>query len=159
MSVEKKLLSRRSFFKGAAAAGVVAAASGGGLLVTPLEAQRGKGLRRGNVKEPPGVKKDKDLGPLADNLLKASFEGAYDAFNAAYESLIKGKEKTMNASSLLSRQGIKLKSPEAKAAAKSHKVPASILKLREEKAKQKGGHSHAYCCGCGYCVHAHVSYW
>ena len=159
MSVDKKLLSRRSFFKGATAAGVVAAASGGGLLVKPLEAQRGKGLKRGNVKEPPGVKKDKDLGPLADKLLKASIEGAYDAFNAAYESLIKSNEKSMNAASLLSRQGIKLKSPEAKAAAKSLKVPASILKLREQKAKQKGGHSHAYCCGCGCCVHAHVSYW
>ena len=69
MSEKKKLLSRRSFFKGAAAAGVVAAASGGGLLVKPLEAARGQGLKRGMVKEPPGVKEDKDLGPLADNLL------------------------------------------------------------------------------------------
>lgn len=159
MNDEKMLLSRRSFFKGAAAAGVVAAASGGGLLVTPLEAQRGKGLKRGSVKEPPGVKEDKDLGPLGDNLFKVSIEGAYDAFNAAFESLIKSNRKTMNAASLLSRQGIKLKSPEAKAAAKNLKVPASILKLREQKVKQKGVHSHAFCCGCGCCVHAHLSYW
>jgi hypothetical protein len=158
MSDEKKLLSRRSFFRNGAAVGVVAAASGGGLLVKPLEAQGGKGLKRGSVKEPPGVKEDKDLGPLADKLLKAGFEGAYDAFNAAFESLVKGKEKTMNAAALLSRQGIKLKSPEAKAAAKSHKVPASILKVREEKSKQKGWHAHAMCYGCGCWVHAHVSW-
>jgi len=159
MSDETKLLSRRSFFKGAATAGVAAAVSGGGLLVKPLEAQRGQGLRRSGIQEPPGVTEDKDLGPLANDLLRASIEGAYDAFNAAFESLIKSEEKTMNAASLLSKQGIKLLSPEAKAAAKSINVPASLLKLREQKVKQKGGHAHAYCCGCGCCVHAHVSYW
>ena len=56
MSEKKKSLSRRSFLKGATSAGVVAAVAGGGLFVQKLEAQ-GTKVKRGDVKEPPGVKK------------------------------------------------------------------------------------------------------
>jgi hypothetical protein len=143
MSKEKKSLSRRSFLKGAATAGVAAAVSGGGLFVQNLEAQGQKKLKRANVKEPPGVKEDKDIKPLADNLAEASTQGAYDAFNAAAEDFVKGKSKRMDSRALLAKHGIKLKSPEAKAAAKSFNAPASVLKVRERQLKQKGWHSHA----------------
>lgn len=154
MSEEKRNLSRRSFFKGAAAAGIAAAVSGGGLL---LEAGDCK-LKRGGIKEPHGVKEDKDVAPLGNGLFKASLEGAYDAFNAALDSLGQSKEKTANAAALLAKQGLKLRSPEAKAAGKSLPIPASLLKLREQKSRQKGFHGHASGCACCCCVHAHVSW-
>ena len=157
MSEEKRNLSRRSFFKGAAAAGIAAAVSGGGLLVKDLEAGDCR-LKRGNIKEPPGVKEDKDVVPLGNSLFKASLEGAYDAFNAALDSLGMSTEKSVNPVALLARQGLKLRSPEAKAAGKSLPIPASLLKLREQKSKQKGFHGHAAGCVCCCCVHAHVSW-
>ncbi len=155
MSEEKRNLSRRSFFKGAAAAGIAAAVSGGGLL---LEAGDCK-LKRGGIKEPKGVKEDKDVVPMGNSLFKASLEGAYDAFNAAMDSLGKGKEKTVNTAALLAEQGLKLKSPEAKAAGKSVNIPASLLKAREQKARQKGWHGHASAYACCCYVHAHVTSW
>lgn len=158
MSEEKKSLSRRSFLKGATTAGLVAAVSGGGLFVQKLEAQEGKKKKRANVKEPRGVKVDKDIEPLAKNLGEASVEGAYDAFNAAAEDFVKGNSKQMNTNALLAKHGIRLKSSEAKAAAKSFNTPASILKVREHQLKQKGWHSHAdgYVC-CSY-WHWHVTW-
>lgn len=157
MSEEKRNLSRRNFFKGAAAVGIAAAVSGGGVLVKELEAGNCK-LKRGGIKEPTGVKEDKDIVPLGESLFMASLEGAYDAFNAALDSLVKSREKTVNTGVLLSRQGLKLKSPEAKAAAKTINIPASLLKLRERKLKQKGSHGHYYVCACCCCAHAH-HYW
>lgn len=157
MNEEKRNLSRRSFFKGATAAGIAAAVSGGGLLVTELEAGDCK-LKRGGLKEPAGVKEDKDIVPLGENLFKASLEGAYDAFNAALDSLAASRDKSVNTTALLARQGLKLKSPEAKAAGKTIKVPASLLKLREQKLKQKGFHGHASAYACCCYVHAHVSW-
>ena len=157
MSEEKKSLSRRSFLKGATTAGVAAAVAGGGLFVQKLEAQQKK-MKRANVKEPPGVKVDKDVEPLAKNLGEASVQGAYDAFNAAAEDFVKGNSRQMNTNALLAKHGIRLKSSEAKAAAKSFNAPASILKVREHQLKQKGWHSHAdgYVC-CSY-WHWHVTW-
>jgi hypothetical protein len=157
MSEEKRNLSRRSFFKGAAAAGIAAAVSGGGLLVKELKAAECK-LKRGGLKEPPKVKEDKDIVPMGNSLFKASLEGAYDAFNDALDALGKSKEKTVNTAALLAKQGLKLKSPEAKAAGKSVKIPASLLKAREQKGRQKGFHGHASGCVCCCCVHAHISW-
>ncbi len=158
MSEDKKPLSRRSFLKGATTAGVVAAVSGGGLFVQKLEAQGSKKMKRANVKEPRGVKVDKDVEPLAKNLGEASVQGAYDAFNAAAEDFVKGKGKRMDSKALLAKHGVKLKSPEANAAAKSFNAPASVLKVRELQLKQKGWHSHAdgYVC-CSY-WHWHVTW-
>lgn len=159
MSEEKKSLSRRSFLKGAATAGVVAAVSGGGLFVQKLEAQRGGSfLRRAGVKEPPGVKEDKDLIPLAENMFRTSLEGAYDAFNAAMEEFVKGKSNKANVNSLLARQGLKLRSAEAKAAGRSFDAPPSVLKIRKAQLKQKGWHAHGRVCFCGCCAHLHVTW-
>jgi len=157
MSEEKRNLSRRSFFKGAAAAGIAAAVSGGGLLVKKLEAGNCE-LKRSGIQEPRGVKEDRDIVPLGESLFKASLEGAYDAFNAALDSLVMDREKTVNTAALLARHGLNLKSPEAIAAGKSINIPASLLKLREQKLKQKGFHGHAAGCVCCCCVHAHVSW-
>jgi hypothetical protein len=158
MGEEKKSLSRRSFLKGATTAGVVAAVSGGGLFVQKLEAQGGKKMKRASVKEPRGVKVDKDVEPLAKNLGEASVQGAYDAFNAAAEDFVKGKGKRMDSKALLAKHGIILKSPEAKAAAKSFNAPASVLKAREQKSKQKGWHSHASGYVCCVYWHWHVTW-
>jgi hypothetical protein len=163
MSEEKKPLSRRSFLKGATTAGVVAAVSGGGLFVQKLEAQGQKKVKRANVKEPRGVKEDKDVVPMGKGLASASLEAAYDAFNSAAEQIVKGRDKKVNTKSALGRQGLKLKSSEAKRTDKSFNVPASVLKVRELQLKQKGWHSHAsiYACYGSYCVciwHWHVTW-
>ncbi|NIM17009.1 MAG: twin-arginine translocation signal domain-containing protein [Candidatus Aminicenantes bacterium] len=158
MSEEKKSLSRRSFLKGATTAGVVAAVSGGGLFVQKLEAQGRKAMKRASVKEPPGVKEDKDVEPLANNLAETSIQGAYDAFNAASEDFVKGKGRRMDSKALLAKHGIILKSPEARGAAKSFNAPPSVLKAREQQLKQKGWHSHCSGCFLVLCWHWHVSW-
>ncbi len=161
MSREEESLSRRSFLKGAAAAGVVALVPGSGLFVKELGAQVSTkmGKRRG-IKEPPGVKVDKDVIPLAASLAKASFEGAYDAFNAAAEKLVKGKARKVNTGDLLRAQGLRLISGEAKSAAKSFTVPQSILKVREMQLRQMSHHTHCpvtFVTVCGTCTfHSHV---
>ncbi len=155
MSEEKKPLSRRSFLKGTTTAGVVAAVAGGGLFGQKLEAQR-KEMKRGSVKEPPGVKVDKDLEPLANDLAEASVQGAYDAFNAASEDFVKSKSMNMNSKALLAKHGIILKSPEARASAKTFRTPPSVLKVRKLQLKQKGWHSHTYGYTCGGCCYWHV---
>jgi hypothetical protein len=166
MSDEKKFLSRRSFLKGAAKTGIVAAAAGTGLFVKDLGAQvrlkQSKMTFSRKIIEPRGVKTDSDVVPLAQSLGKASLEAAYDAFNAAAEQFVKGKARSTHTGKLLEAQGLKLRSSEAKAAAKSFNVPASILKVRELQLKQKGWHSHcswrasAFCCSCN--CHWHVSW-
>lgn len=155
MSEEKKSLSRRSFLKGATTAGVVAAVAGGGLFGQKLEAQRQE-MKRRSVKEPPGVKVDKDLEPLANNLAEASVQGAYDAFNAAAEDFVKSKRMNMDTKDLLAKHGIMLKSPEARASARAFPTPPSVLKIRELKLKQKGFHSHTYGYSCGGCCYWHI---
>jgi hypothetical protein len=157
MSEEKKSLSRRSFLKGAAVAGAVAAVPGSGLFVQPLEAAK-KEFKRSTVKEPQGVKEDKDFVPLAKNLGEASVQGAYDAFNAATEDFVKGKSKKMNTNALLAKQGLKLRSSEAKNSAKAFNAPPSVLKVRELQLKQKGWHIHASASIWGWYWHAHVSW-
>ena len=166
MSDEKKLVSRRSFLKGAAATGVAAAAAGTGLFVKDLGAQaRLKQSRMSlsrKIVEPMGVKTDNDVIPLAESLGKASLEAAYDAFQLAAEQFVKGKARSAHTGKLLEAQGLKLRSSEAKSAAKSFNVPASILKVRELQLKQKGWHSHcswrasAFCCSCN--CHWHVTW-
>lgn len=160
MSEKKKSLSRRSFLKGATAAGVVSAVAGGGLFVQKLEAQGSSRMTRGGVKEPPGVKEDKDLKPLADNMAETSMQGAYDAFNGAFEDFVKGRGRRMDSKALLGKHGLSLKSPEANRAAKSFNTPASILKVRKLQLKQRGWHSHTYGYTCGGCCywHVHVSW-
>lgn len=162
MSEEKKALSRRSFLKGATTAGVAAAVAGGGLFVQKLEAQQKK-IERSSVKEPRGVKEDKDVEPLGKALASSALEAAYDAFNSAAEDIVKGKSKNVNTKSALAKHGLQLKSPEAKRTDKSMNVPASILKVREAQKKQKGWHSHAavYACYGSFCVciwHWHCSW-
>ena len=157
MSEEKKSVSRRSFLKGAAVAGVAAAAAGSGLFVQKLSAQ-GYTLTRSDVREEPGVQEDKDLVPLAENLFKSSAEGGYDAFNAAFESFVKGNNKTADVKSLLAEQGLKLRSREASGAARSFEAPPSLLKLRALQLKQKGWHAHVSFSAWGVRVHGHVSW-
>lgn len=158
MGEEKRPLSRRSFLKGAATVGVVMAASGSGLFVNKLEAAGGRKFQRSGVKEPPGVTEDKDFAPLATNLGEASVEGAYDAFNAATEEFVKGNSKRMNTNALLARQGLKLKSTEAKAVGKDFSAPPSVLKVRELQLKQKGWHIHSSASIFGLYWHSHVSW-
>lgn len=162
MGDEKKSLSRRSFLRGATTAGVAAAVAGGGLFVQKLEAQQKK-IGRSNVKEPPGVKEDKDVEPLGKALASSALEAAYDAFNSAAEDIVKGKGNNVNTKSALAKQGLQLRSAEAKRTDKSMNVPASIMKVREAQKKQHGWHSHAaiYACYGSYCVciwHWHVSW-
>jgi hypothetical protein len=158
MSEEKKPVSRRSFLKGAAVAGVAAAAAGSGLFVQKLSAQGGYTLARSDVREEPGVQDDKDLVPMAENLFKTSVEGGYDAFNAAFESFVKGNNKTADVKSLLAEQGLKLRSREASGAARSFEAPPSLLKLRMLQLKQKGWHAHCVFSAWGLRLHGHVSW-
>lgn len=162
MGEEKKSFSRRSFLKGATTAGVAAAVTGGGLFVQKLEAQQQK-IGRSEVKEPPGVMEDKDVEPLGKALASSALEAAYDAFNAAAEDIVKGNEKNVSTRGALAKQGLQLRSAEAKRSDKNLNVPASILKAREAQQKQRGWHSHAaiYACYGSYCVcvwHWHVSW-
>ena len=163
---KKKTLGRRGFLKGAAIAGVAAAVPASGLLVQKLGAQgqQSKIWKRSDIKEPPGVVEDRDIIPLAESIANTAFEAAYDAFNAAVEEVVKGKDKEINTQALLKRQGLKLHSKEAKATARTVKVPPSILKIREMQLKQQGWHAHGTVCLIkigSICVgygHAHVTW-
>ncbi|HLP60576.1 MAG TPA: twin-arginine translocation signal domain-containing protein [Candidatus Deferrimicrobium sp.] len=169
MSEEKKTLGRRGFLKGATLAGVAAAVSGSGVFGQERMKMKAPGeIRkpyiRGDVKEEAGVKEDTDVVPLANDLLKSSVESALDSYYAAAETIVKGKDEQISTQNLLEQHGLRFESKESKATIKTLKVPASILKIREEQLKQKGWHSHAYsvdcCCWGSICwdVHWHVSW-
>lgn len=158
-SMEKnKENSRRKFFlKGLGAAAVLMAAPGTGLFIKSANAQQGQ-LKRRSVREEAGVKEDEDVKPLARDMWKASVESAYDSYNAAAEAFVKGKDRSLNMGNALGRAGLRASSPEAKAALKTHPVPASILKLREQQIKRQGWHSHASVSAFGLYVHWHISW-
>ncbi|MCU0285343.1 MAG: twin-arginine translocation signal domain-containing protein [Acidobacteria bacterium] len=157
---EEKNLGRRSFLKGATLAGVATAIGSGIFGQDKLWGQSPstEPYVRSDVKEPQGVREDRDVNTLANNLLTACLESAIDTFNSASESIVKGNQNQVNIQNFIERQGAQLQSRESKAASnKNVQVPPSILRIREEQLKQKGWHSHVSASGClnGNCIRAH----
>ncbi|MFQ5650541.1 MAG: hypothetical protein ACE5IY_11415 [bacterium] len=135
---------RRTFLKGAALASAVVILEGPSAVaqerLTKVQ-QKKKVLWA--VPPPPGDNAPEDDLEELQPLMKAALGEAMSKAEAVIEKMVRsgGKTKTLNISKALAAEGLTLRSPGARKAATTIKVPAIITKKARE-AKAEGWHLH-----------------